>query len=532
MAEKLVEVAGQVVAFPADMSDAQINAILTNQSSKSSFLTGLGEPISGLEQLAGKAVEAVYPSPGVKQLNQELRQRQMAEEEALQGARNLRGDSGIDWARLGGNAATLAIPTVGAEAVLSKAIPSIGARAGIIGAGESAVMPTDVENFWTDKAKQAGTGFVAGVAGQKLISAGGRVLSPIIEGSEKKLRDLGVMPTVGQSLGKSAKGIEDFLSKLPVIGQFVQDAKEDSYDSFRTAIINKGLARVDDKLPKGTTGYDAINYAFKVKDAKYDEALKGTKFVLDNPALTKILSTSQQQFDTAAQKDLYDNILTNNVYSYFQKGQEIEGAAFKKMTSDLNDKIFTYRNKGEVELANALQNTLNDIKSVFNRQNPKQSSELRRVDALYRDLNIITDASGKSYTGKFTPEQYAQSVKENAAGRKKREFGKGKALNQQEAVAGIEVLSPNAKDLSQQVAAGAAGGYGAFATDPITALAFGVLSPALYAKGSRKAIDAAISKRPEIVKQVGDLIKRTSASTGGLFGQNFMYQRDVAEKNK
>jgi hypothetical protein len=547
MGTQQVVVGNEVVEFPDDMSDAQITAILKNQTAKGSFAMGLGEPFAGLEQLAGKAVEAVTGSEDVAKMNETLRLRQLADEERLATSRGLTGQDGFDWARLAGNVASPANLLVGGGASLAAKAPMV--KAAVTGGASALTMPVVDEDYWTTKLGQVGGGTVLGMVGSKGVDFASRALNPLISASEKKLREMGVTPTVGQTLGGIVHTTEDFLAALPFVGQTIKNAKEDSYESFRTGVINKGLSKVDLKLPKGITGYKAIQYINDVKNQKYDEALQGTKFIFNDDANAKInQAIDNAKFDTPAQKDLFDAIIKGKLallkptnqkdfYMLNQGANEaIDGQAFKTMESELSTTIFDYSKGSPAEqgIAKALRSTLDSIKSTFNHQNPVQSSKLRRVDALNRDLTQIADASTRSQTGKFTPEHYNAAIKASAGGVKRREFGRGTAYNQEMATAGIDILGSTEGDIAAaagKIVTGAAGGYGAFA-NPLTALSLIASTPAIYSKTGKKVTDTILARRPEVVKQVGRLISGQSPVIGGLVTPEMMRQYNLNERKK
>lgn len=540
---QLVEVGNEVLEFPDDMPDAQIAAIIKNQTGKSSFLTGLGETLTGGEQLAGKAAEYISSMGGLapnevsqklSKVNEDLRLRQLKEEEALATSRALSGETGIDWSRLGGNLIGGLPGGIGAEkAAIKLGLTNPAAQAAVVGGATSLTTPTSNENYWETKAKDAAMGTVFGPLGQKSIEYSSRLLNPLIDASEKKLRDLGVTPTIGQTLGGLARSAEEFLQMLPVVGEKINKAKDDVYDQYRNGIINKGLSKVGETLPKGVSGYDAIKHAIKIKDDKYTDALDGTSFTLDNAALTKLSNSFiSPVFDKPDTKQVYDSIVSREIMGRFTNGTKVDGEVFKNMESALNQTIYKYK-KGDVneqQIAEALQATLNDVKSVFRRQNPTKASELRKVDSLYRDLTLIEDASKRSETGKFTPENYNMAVKENATARKKRDFGRGTSYGQDIASAGVEVLGDTKQNLTRQIATASLGGYGAYLTDPITASLFGILAPVAYTKGGRKVIDTVLTQRPEMVKKAGEIMKEASAKGGGLFGPDFLRQYNIEQR--
>lgn len=169
-----IEVNGEVVEFPDNMSDAQIAAALKGQSSKttqeapitSGFLMGLKDPISGGAQLLPRGLEAITSLGGAapnivsrffgseaERVNKMVQQ----EEAAYQAARKAQGETGFDVSRLAGNVlnpANLAAVSRGPALV----------RAATTGAVAGSLQPVYEKNdqYWSSKALQAGLGAALG----------------------------------------------------------------------------------------------------------------------------------------------------------------------------------------------------------------------------------------------------------------------------------------------------------------------------------------------------------------------------------
>ena len=104
------------------------------------------------------------------------------------------------------------------------------------------------------------------------------------------MRDLGITPTPGQTLGGIYKKAEDFAQNLPLVGEQIRSAREKVLFDFNKGVINKTLEKVNDKLPENVIGRDAVAYAADQISSKYDEVLAKMKFDLDFKTTSGILN--------------------------------------------------------------------------------------------------------------------------------------------------------------------------------------------------------------------------------------------------
>jgi hypothetical protein len=190
----------EVAEFPDDMTDAQIETILGAASAAASesmanaptsgFMMGLKDPISGAAQLlprglayatslGGRAENPVsrFLDEETRRIDEMIRQ----EQAAYMQNRAAAGETGFDWARVGGNILNPAniVPAGRAAGMFTKAAPMTRA---IVGGGVSGAMQpvTGEGGFAEQKLEQIGIGSAFGAGGQLAFSAAGRVLNPLV----------------------------------------------------------------------------------------------------------------------------------------------------------------------------------------------------------------------------------------------------------------------------------------------------------------------------------------------------------------
>lgn len=179
----------EIAEFPGDMSDEQIEMVLSAQSAalsesraaapSSGFMMGLKDPISGAAQLMPRGLAYAtslggnVENPVSRFLAEEARrvdEMVRQEQAAYMQNRAAAGESGFDWARLGGNIFNPAniVPATRAAALFTKAAPIT--RAAIGGAVSGSMQPVIGEDFAEEKIKQVGLGGVLGAGGQAAFS--------------------------------------------------------------------------------------------------------------------------------------------------------------------------------------------------------------------------------------------------------------------------------------------------------------------------------------------------------------------------
>lgn len=507
----------------------------TTEAPSSGFLMGLKDPISGGAQLLPKGLEAITslgglaPNPVSQFFGSEaerVNQMVKAEEAAYQAQRQQAGETGTDWGRIAGNVvnpANLAVGIRGAQAAKALGAAGRAIPAAAAGAAQGALAPVTSGDYATEKATQVGLGAGLGVLGEAVAQGAAKVLNPLVSKAEQTMRELGITPTPGQTLGGAAKKAEDFAQNLPLVGEQIRNARERVLFDFNKGIINKALSKIDDMLPANVVGRDAIEYASQQVSNKYDDVLSKMSFKLDTKTTSGVLQAlNKSNLTSAAQREEATNILNNVVLDKFS-GVEVSGATYKQIESDLRkqaSKYLTSPTASDRNIGEALQNVLNTFKDELKAQNPKWTSQLRRIDSAYGDLAVMSKAAANTgaENGVFTPKQFQMAVKQMDISRNKRNFARGLARGQDIAESGLEVLGEGGRStLEGRLALNAAGGAALLAKPELAIPALAATS-AVYSAPGLKITDALLRQRPDLARLLGKTIQESPLPTLGLFG--------------
>ncbi len=492
-----------------------------NEAPTNSFLMGLKDPISGGAQLLPRGLEQITSLGGIvpnmmsrffgseaERVDAMVKQ----EQAGYASQRAAAGGEGLDLGRIAGN-------------IINPANLIGGVRAApvLAGAIQGALQPATSDNFATEKATQVGIGALGGRVGELVAKGAGRVLSPLQSKAEATMRELGVTPTVGQTLGGAARKMEDFAQNLPLIGGSIRTARERVLFDFNKGIINKALAKVDDKLPSSAIGRDAVAYAAQQVSNKYDDVLSKMGFNLDFKTTSGILNAlDTAPLSSAAQREQASSILNNTVLSRFS-GKQLTGAEYKAIESDLSKQAASYASSStaaEREVGQALKGVLDVFKKELYQQNPKFTSQLRRVDSAFGDLKVMEKAaaSGGAVNGVFTPAQYSAAVRQADQSRGKARFARGQARNQDVSEAAMEVIGKDASStLEGRLAMGGLGGIAVF-SQPQIAIPAAVAAGAAYSPFGSKVTDALLRSRAPVVSQFGQQVRQAAPAAGMLSG--------------
>jgi len=513
----------------------------------SGFLMGLKDPITGAAQLLPRALAGITslggttPNPVSQYFSEEakrLDEMAKAEEQAYQAQREAQGGSGFDVARLGGNIlnpASLLPAARVAQLARARGLSTVG-QAAAGGAVSGAMQPAVGEGtFGEQKTEQVALGAVTGPIGEKVVAGAGRVLNPLVSKAEQTMRDLGITPTTGQTLGGQFKTIEEFAQNLPLIGSSIENARQRVLFDFNKGVINKALQKVNDKLPADVVGRDAIAYASDEVSKKYDDVLSKMSFDLNFATTSNVLgSLSKAKSLDSNQRTQITEALNDIVFGKFA-GQKIDGQTYKGIESDLRKKASNYANSStasEREVGEALTDVLGVIKKELYFQNPKQTSQLRRIDSAYSDLSVINVAAANSGAdnGVFTPKQFNTAVRQQDQTRRKTSFAKGRAKGQEISDAAVEVLGDTARStLEGRIAASTLGGFGLLSQPQVAIPAVSLIPPA-YSPAGQAAIDMLLRQRPELLQRVGGMFSQQSAPLGSVVAPSAVGQYNLSER--
>lgn len=542
-----IQVGNDVIEFPDGMSSAQITAALsggkpatpTVAPPSSGLLMGIKDPISGGAQLLPRGLEFItsaggyVPNPVSKFFGSEaekVSQMVSAEEQAYQKQRAAQGDTGMDIGRIAGNIVSPANIVGGIRA--AQGARALGAGAGMqataAGAVQGAMQPvTEPTGFAEEKATQVGLGAIGGKVGEAVSAGLGKVMNPLASKAEQTMRDLGITPTPGQTLGGAFKKAEDFAQNLPLIGEQIRGAREKVLFDFNKGIINKTLEKVNDKLPENVIGRDAVRYAADQVSNKYDEILGKMKFDLDFKTTSGILDAlNKANLPSAVQREEATNILNSIALNKFA-GKTLTGAEYKGIESDLAKEVSKYKNSGSAadrNVGDALQGVLNTFKTELYQQNQRYTPQLRRIDSAYGELKLMERAAANTgaENGVFTPKQYNLAVKQSDVTRQKSAFAKGTARGQELSESALKTLGEDAKStLEGRLAIGTLGGM-ATLSNPYVGVPLAIGATGLYSPMGIKAADVMLRQRPELMRQLGQPLDQYSGLLGGQIAPQTM----------
>jgi hypothetical protein len=535
-----IQVGNDVIEFPDGMSSEQITSALSGDKSatpavtppSSGFLMGIKDPISGAAQLLPKGLEFVTsagglaPNPVSQFFGSEaerVRQMNAAEEQAYLKQREAQGGTGIDVGRIVGNIASPANLVGGIRA--AQGARALGAGAGMqaaaAGAVQGAMQPVnEATGFAEEKATQVGLGAVGGKVGETVSGVLGKVMNPLASKAEQTMRELGITPTPGQTLGGAFKKAEDFAQNLPLVGEQIRSAREKVLFDFNKGVINKALDKVDDKLPENVIGRDAVRYAADQVSNKYDEVLGKMKFDLDFKTTSGILGAlNKANLPSAVQREEATNIINSIALDKFG-GKTLTGAEYKSIESDLAKEVAKYKNSqsaADRNVGEALQGVLDTFKTELYHQNQRYTPQLRRIDSAYGDLKLMERAAANTgaENGVFTPKQYSLAVKQADLTRQKSAFAKGTARGQELSEAALKTIGEDAKTtLEGRLAIGTIGGM-ATLSNPYVGVPLAVGATGLYSPMGIKAADMLLRQRPELVRKLGQPLDQYSGVIGG-----------------
>jgi hypothetical protein len=515
-----------VAATPPLVEDGNGAAPIRN-----SFARGLKDPIDAGAQLLPRALSGITSLGGiVPNVFSQFFDKEAARVDAMvkkdeAGYQQGRNPDDTDFGRIAGNIINPANLAVGASVArvlpAAKGIASVAGIGAATGAASGALQPVVEGDFADKKTEQVVGGAVGGAVGGLVMKSAGRVLNPLVTKAEQSMRDLGVKLTPGQMMGGQAKNIEEFAGNLPLVGKYINDAKERALFSFNKGVINKALGKVDEKLPDDVIGRDAVQYVDDIVKKQYDDVLKTSKFKLDYPTYLNVTNAIRgTTLPSPQQKELVKNIMDTVVYSKFPKDGKITGEAYKKIVSDLGQEAQKYSNSAttaEREIGDALQKATQEFKKALSKQNPASSSILRRIDSAYGDITVMRTAAANSgaVNGVFTPNQYKIAVRQRDVTRNKSAFAAGRAKGQNIADNAIEIMGGTAgSTLEGRIATQIGGGVAAMSA-PAIVIPAAVLTPALYSETGIKVITALMRNRPEIAKKIGEKLSK-NATAGSI----------------
>ena len=418
------------------------------------------------------------------------------------------GDTGFDGARLLGN--------IVATAPLAALVPSgaglgLAARTGLSAAGGGmfgTLQPVydTSEGFWGAKAKQAGTGVMFGAAAAPLTAGLARIVSPRSSPQVQTMLNEGVTPTPGQVLGGAFKTTEEKLTSVPVLGDVIKAGQRRAIRQFNEATLRRALDPIDEALPRGSIGRDAIGQAQAALSISYDDVLNRVGApAVDDQMLNELANLKSLLANANPGKRLdeqLDNIIGNEILSKTQYGR-LTGEAIKTAEGNLGGIVRNLLRDadGDVrKLGEAVQEAQNILRQWVARNAPAGvAQDLQATNRGYANFMRAQRAASAlgGEEGVFTPAQLLNAVKAMDPSRNKGAFARGDALLQDLAEPAKTVLSqsvPDSGTAGRLLASLIMGGAPVAAmVNPVAGAA--LLPAAAYAPGVQRGVAALLASR-------------------------------------
>jgi hypothetical protein len=344
----------------------------------------------------------------------------------------------------------------GPGGLLRKWLMAVGSGAGSEAAGEAAE-DTGLEG----PARTAGA-LIAG-------PLAARTLKPQLAPAQQALADAGVTQmTPGQLIGGFAKGVEDKLSSVPILGDFINSGRRRSVESFNKAVANQALEPIGERLERGTpAGHEMVAEVEQKLGAAYDTLKPRLQFIPDRQYANDLNHIWQNEVQLLPQPqiDQFERILAAKL----GPPAPINGTMFKKIESELTNLGSRYGASSDAaqrDMGYALRNVVQAMRSNLERSNPAHANELANMNYGWAMFARMQDAAANTTgAGVFMPSQLLSAVKRGDRTVRHGSFARGDALMQDFAEAGQKVLPSKVPDsgtpgrLMASIAAGGGLGY-------------------------------------------------------------------------
>lgn len=438
-------------------------------------------------------------------------------EQAYQLSRLANGETGLDGYRIAGNFASPA------NFAIASRIPQAATLAGRVGVGAlaggatSSLAPVGEGDFATEKAKQIGIGMAAGGLLPVVTNSVARVISPNASRNPnvQLLKDSGVNPTVGQTLGGWVNRLEEKAQSLPLIGDAIMAARKGALNEFNETAINRAASKVGAKVDQ--IGQPGIKAAGDAISDFYEQALGKVGHVTFDGQfgneLAQLRSMAQGLTPDLAKK--FEKALSDLVLSRTSPNGSMLGKTYKTVDSDLGGLASRYARSSvaaEQEFSDAVKQLQSVLHQQMRRSNPQVAGMLDQADSAWANLVRVEGASkaAKNTEGVFTPAQLNQAIQSADRSVRKRAVSRGTALMQDLGNAGQTVLGNKYPDsgTAGRLMLGGAGLATGLASPAIPmALASG---SALYLPQVQKLLTKLVSERPEFAGLLADSVRKAT----------------------
>jgi hypothetical protein len=332
----------------------------------------------------------------------------------------------------------------GGLAGAGRSLLGAAARQGAAGAAIGGAMEGDAQ----ERAKRAAIEGGIGAAGGALFGIPGAIAARATRPEVAMMREAGVVPTVGQTLGGIPSKMEEAMGSLPVVGQLVDYARQRARNEFNAGAINRSLGAIAgtpgvERVASKQAGHEGIGIAQQGVNAAYDaaRALAPGGLPFDDVARQE-LSTLRGMMGRSSKdtEQAFNRFLGRNFDRKLAGYPGIETRSFKELDADIAGKIRQSGNNQE--LKDAFTELRRILQSSAGRANPEYLAAQKKADTAAAMLMRVENAAnrGVNNEGIFTPGQLNMAVRQMDKTSRKRAVARGDALLQDYAKAGQSVL--------------------------------------------------------------------------------------------
>lgn len=454
---------------------------------------------------------------------------------AYEDKRAAAGEAGIDGWRLTGNVLNPA--NIAAAAQIPRAASLLGRVGwGALGSGATSLLQpatSEQDSFAEEKGKQASIGAVVGGAVPLLGAGLSRLVSPkaSTDPALALLRQEGVRPTIGQTLGGFANKIEEKAQSLPLMGDAISSARARSVDQLNLAALNRSVAPIGGKVDK--IGQEGIKEAGDALSQAYDDVLSGLKSIRFDQQWAKDYGQLKQMAKALPQgvRGTFSAKVKSLVDDRISKAGGMTAETMKDLDSELGAMARKYGRSAiasEQDLGDAFMQAQSLLRDQVGRNSPAAAERLKAINTGWANLVRVEKAGAAAINndGVFSPAQLNLAIKNADSSVRKRAAARGDALMQDLGGAGSRLGNkvPNSGTADRLMLGGA--GLGAYFVDPL--IPAGLLAGAgAYSSPVQGLLRGLVTTRPQGAQAVAGLLNQGSpmlAPAGGLLALQALQQ--------
>lgn len=414
---------------------------------------------------------------------------------------------GVNWAAIEGEVIGTLPSTSLRVARGAAAIPALlnrGAQGALAG---GQVAPTN------EMSAGANVGLGAGI-NALLPPALSRVISPAADNAVNELARRGVRLTPGQILGPTAKRVEDAARSVPILGDAITAAQRRSFGSFNEAVINDALAPINQKIPSGLSGREAVAAAQDAVSGAYENLLPQLRVAADDQFGREILGAREVAKSLPPNlRPTFEHIVDSEVLSKFTPDGLMSGATMKDVESSLGQIAGSYLKSDNVferRVGDGVRELQRILRSTVERSNPQHAGQLQAINATYARMARVNEAASRttSESGVFTPEAFSAAVRKGDKSRGHSKYARGDALSQRLSDNARSVMGNRVPDsgTARRLMTGGAPLAAATFLEP-TALTATALGAGAYLPGIDAVIRNALLRRPRGALEVANALR-------------------------